>query len=420
MGRERPLGRLARVIVRTALESVRTRRGRSLSVKRVLRRLAAQDPRTTTRVFADDEARQISGRTYRTGLAKAERNELAAAERCFRHAARRWPSVGWFSYRLASVLLAQARNDEAASIFANGNAMRLGPDLVTDTRILLVAAKDFAALNACEPKPGAPVVAPDQSGSPADALLFLSCDSAYFKLYASAAIASALANSALDLACHVHIVNPDRDAFSEQTRIGQRHSDRRLSFSHESTDLSGRGDAERKVYYACRRFQLLPATLRCAGTPIIVADIDQLVVGSLVPLLSAVREADVGLIEFGKLANSSPLAAISASAVVAAPSPGARRYFDLVAAYVDNCLGRDLWVWHLDQAALFGAKLMIETQREPVRIRRLDPAILESAPFDPEAADEPAPDTVFWSITHSLPANAAKRSLDVFERYSKP
>jgi hypothetical protein len=420
LAREKRFGRAARKLVGTALQVARRLRTRRGSRQRLLRRLAAQNSPIPRRIFNDDEARQIGGGIYRKGLEAIARGDLARGERYFRCAAERWPSAGWFSYRLGSVLLAQGRYHEAEVIFAAGKPLRLAPDLVTDARILRVGPQHHAALNAAAKRSGDAVIDGGLTRSPAAILLFLSCDSTYFKLYAGAAIASALANSAVDLACHIHIVNPDRDAIDVETRIRRRHSGRAVSFSSEITDLCHRSETERRVYYACRRFQLLPTILRRAGGLVIVADVDQLVVRGLDPVLMAVGDADVGLIEFGELAYASPLATISASAVVARATDGARRYFDLVAAYIAHCFEHDLWVWHLDQAALYASKLMVGLQGEPVRIRLLDPAILESTVFDAAATGEPAPGTVFWSITHSLSSNAAKRGLDLFERYSSP
>lgn len=213
-------------------------------------------------------------------------------------------------------------------------------------------------------------------------------------------------------------MDPDSAVIEEQTRILRRHPGCAVSFSSERTDLSSRSETERRVYYACRRFQLLPTILRRAAGAVIIADVDQLLVRGLDSVLAKVRDADVGLIQYNGTTLSSPLATISASAVVAQGTEGARRYFDLVAAYVDYCFERNLWVWHLDQAALYAAKLMVEARGEPVRIWPLDPAILESTVFDASATGEPAPGTVFWSITHSLSSNAAKRELDLFERYN--
>ncbi len=414
------MGRVARKIVGTVWQAGRRLRTPWGSRQRLLRHLAGQDLLTSTRIFDDDEARQIGGGVYRKGLEAVASGDLVRGERCFRRAAKRWPSAGWFSYRLGSVLLAQGKHDEAEAIFAAGKPLRLAPDLVTDARILLVGPQHYATLNGAAKGSGAAVIADALPRSPAAMLLFLCCDSTYFELYADAAIASALANSAVDLACHIHIVNPDRHTVGEQTRIARRHPGRAVSFSSECTDFGRRGETERRVYYACRRFQLLPAILRRAGAPVIVADVDQLVVRALDPVLTAVRNADVGLIEFGELSYASPLATISASAVVVQATDGARRYFDLVAAYIDHCFEHDLWLWHLDQAALYACKLMVESRGEPIRIRPLDPAILESTVFDAAATGEPAPGTVFWSITHSLASNAAKRRLDLFERYSSP
>jgi hypothetical protein len=412
-----PLGRTARKIVETVLRGARSMRHRRGSELHRLRRLAAQKKSPPTHIFTDAEADQIGGGLYREGLAAIEAGDLARGERCLRRAARRWPNVGWFRYRLGSVLVAQKRHEEAAAVFAAGYPLRLAPALATDTRILLVGAEHFAALGGTAANPGRSVVGGDASANPAPVLLLLCCDAVYFKLYARAAIGSALANGAVTLACHVHVVNPDSETAAERSRILRRHAGADLSFSEETTDLARRSATERKVYYACRRFQLLPAILRRAAAPIIVADVDQLVVRGLDPVLAMIADADVGLIQYGGVALGNLLSMISASALVAAATPGARRYFDLVAAYVDHCLDHDLWIWHLDQAALCIVKLMLEARDELVRIRRLDPAMLESTAFDAAASGAPAPETIFWSITHSLPANAAKRELDLFARY---
>jgi hypothetical protein len=409
--------RTARSIIGAALDGARAIRHRRASPGRALRRLAVQRRPTAPHMFNDDEARQVSGALYRNALDAIERGDLARGERLLRHASRRWPNVGWFSYRLGSVLLARGQHQAAAELFAAGNPIRLAPDLVTDPRILLIGP-NYPVLPAGRLAAwGKSSFASGVAKIPAGTLLFLCCDAVYFTLYAGAAIASALANGGLSLACHIHIVNPDSAAIEEQNRITSRHAAAAVSFSHEITDLSRRSATERRVYYACRRYQLLPALLRGASAPVIVADVDQLVVRSLEPVLTTVRDADVGLIQYGGAALSNALSVISASAAVAAATAGARRYFDLVAAYIDHCLEHDLWVWHLDQAALYAVKLMVEARGESVRFRRLDPAILESTVFDAAASGMPAPDTIFWSITHSLPANVAKRELDLFARY---
>jgi hypothetical protein len=420
LARDKRAGRLARSILGAAVRGARAIRCRAASPQRALRRLAVQKRPTAAHIFNDDEAGEVGGALYRNALAAIERGNLPRGERLLRRASRRWPSVGWFSYRLGSVLAAQARHGEAAAIFAAGNSLRLAPDLVTDTRILLVGSDHPTASTGGLGAGDTFIVAPDLAKAPAAALLFLCCDAAYFRLYAEAAIASALANSGLGLACHVHVVNPDRAAIEEQNRITLRHAGAAVSFSHETTDLSRRSATERRVYYACRRYQLLPALLRRVGGPVVVADIDQLVVRSLEPVLAIVRDADVGLIQYGGVALSNALSVISASAAVAAATSGAGRYFGLVAAYIDHCLAHDLWVWHLDQAALYAVELTVEARGEPVRLRRLDPAILESTVFDAAATGVPAPETIFWSITHSLQSNAAKRDLDLFARYRTP
>ena len=249
------------------------------------------------------------------------------------------------------------------------------------------------------------------------ALLLLCCNSCYFTRYAAAAVASALANSTIDLACHVHLINPDGKAFEEEARIRSRHLGCAISFSHENFDLSARREAEQKVFYSCRRFQLLPAILRHVAGPVIIADVDQLIVRSLEPLLAKAQDSDVGLIRSDGLARYNPLAMISASAVLAGTTAEARSYFDLVCAYVDHCLAADLWVWHLDQAALYGAYTMLQAGAHPVRFTMLDPAILESTVFDGTPQAAPARATIFWSVTASFPVNAAKYELELFRRY---
>jgi hypothetical protein len=373
--------------------------------------------------LTEQQAVDVGGPTYQRGLTALERGDLATAERCFRQAAERRPDIGWFAYRLGGVLAALGRYDEADAIFAQRHRMRLGPELVTDSSILLVGARHHAALVARRPAAATDAIASAISQTGADALLFLCCDAGYFTRYAAAAIASALANGAIEFGCHVHLINPDRAALDEEARIRSRHPGSAISFSRETVDLAARSETERKVYYSCRRFQLMPALLRQVAGPVIIADIDQLVIRSLEPVLARVADGDVGLIRFDGLSRYNPLAMISASALVAGDTTAARAYFDLVCAYVDHCLAADLWVWHLDQAALYGAYTMLNAGSPdgapPVRFSRLDPAILESTMFDASKPADPAPATVFWSVTASFPGNAAKHGLDVFCRYSR-
>lgn len=362
------------------------------------------------------EAVEIGGKTYRRALEATDRRDLVLAARLFRLIASQYPDVGWFSYRLGGILAAQGRLDEADQIFARGHRMRLAPHLVTDSRILMVGSQHYAALNQHSASNDSCIVPSSPSQSVSATLLFLCCDARYFNMYAAAAIGSALAYGGVALACHVHVVNPDGEVLAQETNIILRHPGSAITFSHDTTDLSSRSEAERKVYYSCRRYQLLPAVLRRASGPIIVADIDQVVVQGLASVISSIDHGDVALIMPDGLSRYNPLAMISASALVTRDSPGARAYFDLVGAYIDHCLAHDLWIWHLDQAALFGAYTMLQTNGQPTRFCTLDPTILESIALSDQQNVQPAPSTVFWSATSSRGDHAT--STELLTRYS--
>jgi hypothetical protein len=362
------------------------------------------------------EAVEIGGKTYQQALDATGRRDLALAARLFRRIASRHPDVGWFSYRLGGILAAQGQLDEADRIFAKGHRMRLAPHLVTDSRILMVGSQHYGALAEHTVSNGSCVVPSSLSQNDSTALFFLCCDARYFNMYAAPAIGSALAKGGITLACHVHVVNPDSEVLAQETNIRARHPGGAISFSHDTIDLSSRSEAERKVYYSCRRYQLLPAILRRVSGPIIVADVDQVVVGGLASVISSIDHGDVALIMPDGLSRYNPLAMISASAVVTRDSPGARTYFDLVGAYIDHCLAHDLWIWHLDQAALYGAYAMLQANGREIRFCELDPAILESIALDGRQNLQPAPSTVFWSATSSRGDHAT--ATELLARYS--
>jgi tetratricopeptide (TPR) repeat protein len=385
-------------------------------------RLSGNDARPSKQTDSPDaltelEAVEIGGKTYRQGLDAIGRGDLSLAVQLFQRVASRHPDIGWFSYRLGGVLAAQGQFDEADRIFAKGHRMRLAPHLVTDSRILMVGSKHHASLAERAVSDHSCVLDLSIAQSDAAALLFLCCDARYFNLYAAAAIASAMANGDVALACHVHVINPDGEVLDWETKIRARHPGRTIGFSHETTDLSSHGEAEQKVYYSCRRFQLAPAILRRARCPIVIADIDQLVVRSLGTVVSSVDDDDVALIMPDGLSQYNPLAKISASALVTHDGPGARAYFDLVTAYIDHCLAHDLWIWHLDQAALYGAFTMLQASGQQTRFRSLEPSILESIALDGRPNARPAPSTVFWSATSSRVDQATKRSLEFLTRH---
>jgi glycosyltransferase involved in cell wall biosynthesis/tetratricopeptide (TPR) repeat protein len=310
---------------------------------------------------------------------------------------------------LAGTLAVSGRLDEADAILSKNIAIAVVPPYKTDTRILRFGKGYRQIINETQDVPSINVAIDNPEGGAA--VYFLCCDGVYFELFAEAAINSCLQNSAVDFIIHIHIVNrlPSTDLIL--ARIGSRISRGRLRVTEEVIDLGALSDTESRTYYACRRFYVLPEIIRIYAKPVLCADVDQLVMRPVRSLLEQMNGYDVGLLH--DPLNAFNLASyFSATAAFFAPTPAAIIFAKNVRRYIDHFLaGRDVAMWHLDQAALAVAYL---NDPAALRLLRLPFSMVHSRPIE----DSKLETAVFWAITYSISRSAEKLRSPTFLAYA--
>ena len=335
------------------------------------------------------------------GVALAWVGRADDAERALRLAFAKEPSA-LLAYRFGSVLAEQRKFSEAGAAFASidrhqpwleGGSMRSiwFPVRKDDLRMVDVPLR--RTVNGLF----------DSSARDRDFVYFVAADSRYVKRFARA-LHSSLAAVHANCLLHIHVINPDAPTLRLLAYMKERPGPL-VAFSSEEVDLSGLSDDQRRVYYASARFVILSALHRHYDKPVIVADIDQVVLRDPAPLIDT--GSDVVAIRF-PYGRFNLMARFSASVIIAA-TPAAATYFDRVAAYIaERMRDPQAIAWHLDQIALDVAYLV----SDDIVLSELPSGAMLSAAPD---ADVPN-DTYFWSITYSVAANARKLAHPIFQR----
>lgn len=331
------------------------------------------------------------------GLANVERRagRLTRAERLLRlaHAARPQPFAAG---RLAALLAEAGRHAEADRLFQEVGAAHGGVESV----IRLDPA--FLAALAAAPPPSPAVDAPAEAGC----VVFAGCDSRYFRRFSDAFVNS-VAMSGAKAAIHFHIVDLDDDARDHLERLRRRHPRLGIQATAEAT-APGIADADRRTYYACARFLQLPGLLRAYGRPVLMLDIDLVVLRDVGPLLAQLdaEGADIALTHG---APHDPWCRLWADAVLCAASPAAIAAFEAVRAYLLHFLGRGAAVWFLDQVALY-AVLGGRFHPDPA------PRVL---PWPMDVQNGDGASCYFWSLHSSQPSNQGSEDSDLYRRFAQ-
>ncbi|WP_462118320.1 glycosyltransferase [Methylorubrum extorquens] len=326
------------------------------------------------------------------------------------------PDNARVSYGLASLLAFHKRFAEAGHLFAKSLQVPLGNGGTTTT----------ATVRFDEPDPGScerldrlyrRTLTIDRNGmrnlhADRDVVFCFCCDITYFRLFASAVLASITRNAGVAAGLHIHVVNPDAEILAEFARIAS-PAHIPVSLSTEAVDLSSFDDEQRKTYYSCVRFLVLPDFIQAIARPIIMTDADQMVVRPVTGLLEEMHGADAGLLLFPQAAFNI-LSLVSASVTFASPEPRALHFFQRIAHYVASLLSEAGYAqWHLDQAALAVAYVMNQT----AVLRTFRPGIMHSNVYD--GGEAVLGDALFWSITYSISENAKKIGTDLFKDFSR-
>lgn len=285
------------------------------------------------------------------GNALRRDGQALRAEACYRQALDRFPEASFTLSRLACLCAEQHRLEEADALFREAAARHGGRDVITR-----LSPSFLAELKAAPPPAGiAPAMAEGAAVKDRALIVYMSCDAAYFALFAPAIVRSLIDNAGLDAAIALHIVNPDARTEAELDQLLRVHGPDRFIILRETVDLAPLGP-QAKTYYACSRFLILPDLLARYGRPILMLDTDLMAIRDLNPLLAATAGADFGIMT-NALKRLDIWSLLYADVVHIRPTARAHRFLDLVRRYIRHFLKPGTAHWFLDQAALAGVYL---------------------------------------------------------------
>lgn len=236
----------------------------------------------------------------------------------------------------------------------------------------------------------------------AEVTIFVGCDQAYFDRY-GLALAGSILRADAGLGLHIHVFDADEAALRAQfDTIVARHRVR-LRITVERTDA---GEADKKVYYHAVRFIRFAQFLPLYAGSVWMLDADLLCMRGPASLIGALGDADLALTLLP--ARIEPRNKIAAGILGVSTSAIARRYMELVAAYLAR-LRTDGWLrWGADQVALFLVlRYLLSTGTTP-RVAPLDESFL---------SDKLSDDPIFW-VPKLEPGHPDERRLADLRRQS--
>jgi len=356
------------------------------------------------------------GWTYATqiGIGNALRQAGRAedAEAAYRTAACRHPSYPFAYTRLGCLYATTSRHEDADRCFervgqgwgpAREEAIRLAPSFLASL------PADGGALSGTVEFRDRPVAPED-----ADFVMFSSGDAAYIAKFAFSLVNSIDQNRHRPAFVHIHAINPDRKTEEEIERIRESFPRVGLAYSHERTDVERFGD-ERKTYFACARFLLLPHLIKIYGKPVLMLDMDLLLLRDPDPIRAMVGEADLGAV--GGVAMEI-WNEIWADVVYIRPTGKAIGFLDCAARYIRHFLDAGQARWFLDQIALFVAHHRRQPEQAAAMIRFLPKSIhrMEMLVLR-DGSITGSDDAFFWSVHASLPTSVRQITSPQFQAY---
>ncbi|CAO3441227.1 TPR domain protein, putative component of TonB system [Azospirillum endophyticum] len=247
-----------------------------------------------------------------------------------------------------------------------------------------------------------------------DHILFSSGDAAYITKFAFSLVNSINQNHHCPAVLHIHAINPDARSDAEIARIKESFPGVQLAYSFETTDVGPFGD-EKKTYFACARFLILPRLLEMYSKPVLMLDMDLLLLRDPSPLRTMVGEADFGAVGGSMMEIWNQM---WADVVYIKPSRRSINFFDFAARYILHFLVTGRPRWFLDQIALFVARHRrqpdenrVEASILPNSIHRMEMVVLS------DGSIRGSDDAFFWSVHASLPTSAQQITSPEFQSY---
>lgn len=348
---------------------------------------------------------------FRRGIATAKLNRIDDAVAAMKQAYAILPENPSVIYALGSLLACRREFKDADKLFANDVPVMTGTGSPTYTRALrfVPEVQSQAELPQRIIKPLAPVAGHSNEWT---TVYLVASDSVYFERYAKALSRSIEIYGGGKILLHFHIVNPNAQAYDIFSELSKRHSHVRGAV--ESVDFGNLSEAQRKTYYSCVRYLVLAEIMSAFAVPIIVADIDQMLVSDPQPLFLLTGSADVALLRFENQSHNL-FSFLSATLMVVQPTAGAREFVNALASNVRRSMSdpRNM-TWHLDQAALAVTYL----SEDRIKYSYIPHSIVHLGSGEP-MPDRPADIGIFWSITNSIPENLKKIETGTFSEFMR-
>lgn len=194
-------------------------------------------------------------------------------------------------------------------------------------------------------------------------VVFMSCDDRYWRIYGDELIGSIFRHCSR-AAVHVNLIDPTRETLENLDRWRERFPGQ-LNTTIETTDDTGlpyRIDVIRKIYFSCIRLIRLRWLLDEYDVPMVMLDLDCLVLADVYRLIDGLAENDL---VFNHAPEFGPTREYVACYLHVAASEAGRRFADLVARYIMFHIAYDRPYWMLDQAALYCAHQHLLASPDP-------------------------------------------------------
>jgi hypothetical protein len=346
---------------------------------------------------------------FRYGVSAAQIGRVSMAIETLEAADALSPGDPHNAYALGSLYATVGRLREAETLFARNTPVLCGSGDFAWTGILSFSpsAGSKRADHHSAARIANVIAAPAAPHGGWDAIYFAAADSTYFCRYAVQVANSIRKNSKCNVLIHFHVLNPDTEA---ERIIGLLKAlGAPLAVTAETVDLSRLSTGARRAFYTCARYLVAPDIMRRYEAPLIIADIDQLIMSGLRPFLAANQGADVGLLRFEhNITNIFSL--YSATLMILFPTPPAKDFATRLANNIRDVMASnsDL-IWHLDQGML----AVTQMTSQDAKFSFFSPAFVDLAKPTPDAP------RIFWSIGNAIEANTAKLSLPDFVKFAE-
>jgi len=319
---------------------------------------------------------------------------LHTAEVYYRTALAHWPENPFATARLAALLAEQGALETADALFQTVGArfggvesvIRLSPAFLSSLPASPDQSNDFTAPTA------------------GDFVVLAGGDAGYFHRFGDA-LANSLAKNARGCALHFHVAAADVEVATRVEAMRERLPDLPISITTEDVPAHLPPHLH-KTFYACARFLQLPRLLAATGKPILLLDIDMVVLRDPKPLLARLdaEQADLALVQ-GETRD--PWCSLWADTVLIAPTPRGLEYAGLVRDYIAHFIARGEAMWFLDQVALFAA-FTAGFRDRPAPVMLGLPTDIQNTRTDL---------AYFWSLHMSQPNNAGGPETELYRRF---